>query len=136
MSSLPDRFKSLRQERGLSQHELSQELNIPRTTLSSWELGTRGPDIYTLQILADFFNVSTDYLLGRIDVRNPVKTDKLTNDIYNLINDDPSIEEFIKKLTYSNELKLITKQLIDLPKESIIRLIRVIKALEEDSSTI
>lgn len=60
-----NRLKSLRENRQLSQLELSKKLNISNVTLSQYENGVRKPDINTLDELATFFNVTTDYLLGR-----------------------------------------------------------------------
>lgn len=60
-------LKKLRSERGLTQIELSKNLNINRATYAHYETGRREPDIETLKLLADYFNVSVDYLLGNSD---------------------------------------------------------------------
>ncbi len=60
----------LRQESGLSQEKLAKQLNISRSALSLYELGLRSPDYETLQKFADFFNVTTDYLLGRVPLKH------------------------------------------------------------------
>jgi len=65
------RLKKLRKEKGLTQEELAQALNITRSALSLYEIGKRDPDTETLRKIAGFFNVSVDYLLGRTDIRNP-----------------------------------------------------------------
>lgn len=46
---------------------MSMELNIAQNTLSQYETGVREPDLKTLRLLADFFDVSIDYLLERTD---------------------------------------------------------------------
>lgn len=58
-------FKSLRQTRGYSQADLSEALDISRSSISMYENGNREPDFETLEKIADFFNVDIDYLLGR-----------------------------------------------------------------------
>lgn len=58
-------FRDLRKEKSLTQMELAKILNIDQTTVSKWEVGKAIPDYDTLQRLADFYNVSVDYLLGR-----------------------------------------------------------------------
>ena len=58
-------FKSLRQASGYTQQELADKLGISRSRIGMYETGAREPDFETLEIIADFFNVSTDYLLGR-----------------------------------------------------------------------
>ncbi len=62
---LPQRLKSLREDKGLSQYNLAKSLGYSRGQIANYEQGTRRPDPDTLQRLADFFNVSVDYLLGR-----------------------------------------------------------------------
>lgn len=72
MAVFAQRLKSLREELGYLQKELASKLDISRSTLGSWESGNRVPELGTVQRLADFFNVSVDYLLGRIDNRTIV----------------------------------------------------------------
>ncbi len=54
-------------ERGLTATTLSIASNIPRTTISNWLHHTRTPQIDSLCVLAEYFGVTTDYLLGRED---------------------------------------------------------------------
>ena len=58
------RLKELREEKNLTQEELSAAININVITISRWECGVRRPNIDSLEILARFFKVSADYLLG------------------------------------------------------------------------
>ncbi|HHW14364.1 MAG TPA: helix-turn-helix domain-containing protein [Firmicutes bacterium] len=62
------RLKELRQARGLLQKELAGQLGVSRNTLASWEAGYRTPEMAAAQRLADYFQVSLDYLLGRSEV--------------------------------------------------------------------
>jgi transcriptional regulator with XRE-family HTH domain len=64
---LGERLKQLRADKGLTQQELSDLFKIPRGTYAHYEIGKREPDNATLAQFADFFNVTTDYLLGRTD---------------------------------------------------------------------
>lgn len=61
------RVKKLRKERKLSQQELATALGLTQTTISGIESGLRTTTIEKLILLAKFFNVSTDYLLGLKD---------------------------------------------------------------------
>ncbi|MGV0167141.1 helix-turn-helix domain-containing protein [Furfurilactobacillus sp. WILCCON 0119] len=73
----PERLKQLRHERrGLTQESLADQLGIAKTTYSSYEQGKREPDFNTLQRLASYFDVSTDYLLGNSPARQEVDLDK------------------------------------------------------------
>ncbi|MPN08653.1 HTH-type transcriptional regulator Xre [bioreactor metagenome] len=57
----------MRIQKQLTQEELAQVLKIQRGTLANWEIGRTEPDLATISHLADYFNVSVDYLLGRSD---------------------------------------------------------------------
>lgn len=57
-------IKELRKEKNLTQTELAQILCTTQDSISLWELGKSFPDILTLVKIAQFFDVSTDYLLG------------------------------------------------------------------------
>ena len=61
------RLKQLRKKRKLSQQALATQLNINQNNISRYENGEREADYDTLIILADYFNVSLDYLFGRTD---------------------------------------------------------------------
>lgn len=135
MNKLPERLKKLRKEKGLSQQDLSIALDIPRTTISSWESGSRTPELMTMQKLAEFFKVPIDYLLGRTDSRNPVHTENIVQNIYEVIQDDPELTDFIEKLANRRDLQVISKKIKDLSSDSINRLIRVIDALEIDNNS-
>jgi len=57
----------LRKERQLSQEELARQLNLSRGAIAMWETDKRKPDLDMLIHLADFFNVSIDYILCRTE---------------------------------------------------------------------
>ncbi len=63
-------LKQLREERHLSQKDISDFLGITRQAVASYELGKREPDYEILRKLADYFGVSVDYLLGRANCRD------------------------------------------------------------------
>ena len=65
MATFADRLKQLRQEKNLTQAELADKLKIGRSALAMYELGKRIPKYKTIDIFADFFNVSADYLRGK-----------------------------------------------------------------------
>lgn len=72
------RLKALRKERGLTLQELAKQFNMSHSTLSKYETGNRRPDMQTLKKLAEFFNVSVDYLIGESPVKNPAETVYIT----------------------------------------------------------
>lgn len=68
MANFASRVKSLREANGLSQDALGQIIGVKRYSIYTYEKGKNYPDVPHLIALADYFKVSTDYLLGRTDV--------------------------------------------------------------------
>lgn len=64
------RLKEIRKKRGITQLKLAMDLSISQNTISRYETGEREADYATLIRLADYFNVSTDYLLERTNNPN------------------------------------------------------------------
>jgi len=60
---LSEKILKLRKANGLSQDELSEQLNISRQSISKWESGQAMPELDKIVKLAEIFSVSTDYLL-------------------------------------------------------------------------
>ncbi len=65
---MKNRIKDLREDRDLRQLDLSLATGIDQRTISNYETGKTSPDAFALVKLAEFFNVSIDYLLCRTDV--------------------------------------------------------------------
>ena len=61
------RLVQLREEANLTQKQFAEAVKISNSTINRYETGIREPDYDTLILFADFFKVSTDYLLGRTD---------------------------------------------------------------------
>ncbi len=61
------RLKELRLENNISQVEIAKLLNMSKMAISHWEKGNSEPSIEQLKILARFFDVSVDYLIGFCD---------------------------------------------------------------------
>ena len=63
--TLANNIKELRKNRKLNQVELAKQLNVSQQTVGAWETGRAIPGSDTLDMLANYFGVTTDYLLGR-----------------------------------------------------------------------
>ena len=61
------RIKELMRENSLNQVQLAARAGISQNTISAWLLGKKEPSIRSLWLLADYFNVDIDYLVGRTD---------------------------------------------------------------------
>lgn len=116
-------LKKLRKERGLSQLELSKKMKVTQSTIASLETGRREASNELMINLANFFNVSLDYLNGLTDNRNGndtevVKSEGLVRDLLihlyksGLIKDINNIDDTTKDIIMSmvkKELELISK---------------------------
>lgn len=62
-----ERLKQLRSENNVGQIQLSQKIGVSKGVISLWENGLREPKLSNLVLLANYFNVSIDYLVGITD---------------------------------------------------------------------
>lgn len=76
-NTLNENIKKLRLQNGLNQVEFAKCMNVTKQCVSNWENDNVLPSIEMLVRMADFFQVTTDYLLGR-DSENTLKVDGLT----------------------------------------------------------
>ena len=108
------RLKELRKEYKMTQNELANKLGLVRTAIANYETGRTNPDSETLSMIANIFNTTTDYLLGRTDIKKPIynsideskkvasHVDKISDEIRNL---SPENQEEIKKLIELYKIK-------------------------------
>lgn len=68
---LGNRLRELREEKGLTQEELGKRLNLTKANISKYESEKLEPNIETITYLANFFETTADYILGRSNVRQP-----------------------------------------------------------------
>ncbi len=67
------RLREIREEKGITQKRLAEQLHVRQNTYSQYENGQRQLPIETLVELARFYRVSTDYILGLTDVDEPYR---------------------------------------------------------------
>lgn len=77
---MENRFKELRKEKNIRQAELAKMLGVKQTAVSKWESGVAVPAADKLSALADFYDVSVDYLLGRTKFYYPDKVGEFLTD--------------------------------------------------------
>lgn len=65
----PEILKELREKKGITQQQLADALNLSKNAISHYEKGINMPNLDTVQNIADIFDVSVDYLLGRTSIR-------------------------------------------------------------------
>jgi DNA-binding XRE family transcriptional regulator len=98
-----NRLKELRIGKKVNQAQLAEDLQIGRASISNYEIGSRLPDADVIVALADYFDVSTDYLLGQSDNKN-LENDPITrriglsentiNELENILNGNDSLSEY------------------------------------------
>ena len=77
----PERLKAMRLEANLTQNDIAKSLNISQPSYAQGENGRRKPSSETLEKFAQFYNVSTDYLLGKSDYKNSDEIDLSTFEV-------------------------------------------------------
>jgi transcriptional regulator with XRE-family HTH domain len=77
MSTLGNRIRNLRESENIQQNEFAKKIGVSNVVLSRYESGERKPDYETLEKIADYFEVTTDYLLGRTDSKKSDWNSKL-----------------------------------------------------------
>ncbi|WP_270619814.1 helix-turn-helix domain-containing protein [Paenibacillus macerans] len=91
MPSFADRLRQLRHERGLTQEQLAEQLDIPAASIRRLEVTESLPRKERLVLLSNFFNVSIDYLMGNTDQRNELVYHKESDGTPHVVN-EPSYE--------------------------------------------
>ena len=70
------RIRQLREDKDLTQSQMAKLLKVNQKTYSRYETGEREIPLFALDIIADFHNVSIDYILGRTDEKKPYPAKK------------------------------------------------------------
>lgn len=76
---LSEKIQKLRKERGLTQEQLAEQLFVSRTAVSKWETGRGTPSIESLQMIAKFYGITLDELLGTEEVITIAKNENKEN---------------------------------------------------------
>src|SRR5699024_7497288 len=111
MNIIGKNIKKLRESEKLNQKELAKALNISNTTLSQYETGQRTPSDDIKIKIAEFFNVSIDYLLGRTDIKNPKDKNKELEKLAH--KEIETVEDALEIIKYQDGLMLNGKILKD-----------------------
>ncbi|MEY7998943.1 helix-turn-helix domain-containing protein [Clostridium sp. Mt-5] len=100
-------MKELRAAKNITLDELAKILNTIKSTLSRYENNLRIPNIDFVNQLAEYFQCSTDYLLGNTNIKN---SNDSSSKITESLNDDPELAQFWDELKEREDLKLLFKQ--------------------------
>ena len=127
------RVKQLRKNKHLTGEQLGNILGITKTGISYWENGRSVPDNEMLLKLADFFDVSIDYLLGKTDIET--KIDKSTyygdyDEVVEYLKDNPEHLDVYKRILNDDHFALLFDKTKDITPEEIDVIISVIIGLQ------
>ncbi|MDX9816377.1 MAG: helix-turn-helix transcriptional regulator [Smithellaceae bacterium] len=131
MKTAGERIRRLREEKDWSQIELAKKANINNSVLSRIEASKRPIEDELLVKFAEIFNVTTDYLLCRTDYRNESSPEQK---IKNAVSDDLELLPFWERLSQRPDLKMLFRQVKDMTPKEIKRIIRLIKAVEDEEA--
>ena len=92
------RLKKLREERGLNQIELANILHISASAIGMYETDKRDPSDELKMLIADFFDVSVDYLVGKTDIRKNTDLNNIRMASYNGVDIDGLSEKEIEEI--------------------------------------
>lgn len=124
MAEFKHRVADLRRENNLTLEEFGSIFGKAKQTVSGWENGLSDPHAQTLNRMADYFNVSVDYLLGKTDVRTknpPVTMDEVEKMIYDVL-----VEEGLVKKD-----DVVTQEVADYVKKAL-KTYKAIKAASDE----
>lgn len=126
---LGKRLKALRNEKKIFQKKLASDLNLSQETISLYESNKREPDYETLNRIADYFDVSIDYLLGRTHIKETIDN-YIDEKIPHLISED--ITNYNKSNNNFINISTIVKLSLKNQKR-IFEYIQMIKLLEDNN---
>jgi transcriptional regulator with XRE-family HTH domain len=103
----PERLRAARDLRGYSQGDLAERAKMPPSSIAHFESGSRKPSFETLRRLANALEVTTDYLLGRVDQPSLAEAgDPLFRDVGKLTGRDRELaKDFLEMLAKRNEAR-------------------------------
>ena len=107
----PEILKKLRSQDEINQSQLAQAIGVSRSAVGMYESGKREPDFETMEAIADYFNVTMDYLLGK--TTNSKITTIADNSEANKNTITDTSDEALMFALYGDDNKDITPELLD-----------------------
>lgn len=104
---LAKRIKELRLQKGMTQEDFADVLGLSQQTIAMWENGKSSPKIDALNAMADYFEVTTDYLLGRTEQK---PTPPLSEEQILLLGDFEELDTINRQKVFSYIRDLIRSQ--------------------------
>lgn len=125
-----DRFCELCKKKGISPSKAALEIGIAKSTVSAWKNMGTSPQMAMLQKIAEYFDVTTDYLTGSDQKEIPPSVVVHDEDGERIVLDDETLE-YIDSLRKRPEMKMLFSVSKKATKEDIIKAVKIIEALSE-----
>jgi len=94
LANFAERMRSLSKEKGLKKTEVAKGIGLDRSTVTNYESGKRNnPTAETLQRIADYFDVSIDYLTGKSDIRDKLTATELIQ-VFRKLTDENKLQSY------------------------------------------
>lgn len=100
---IADILKILRQQHNYTLQQVADGINVNASTYKNYEYGRREPDLETISKIADFYNVTTDFLLGR----DPAQTNDLNSMVDSIFNKCGALPENMRTIVTEFLLKVV-----------------------------
>ena len=108
MTYITINIKNNRNEKKMNKQEIANELQKTKSSINMYERGERQPNFETLELIADYFNVDIDYLLGRTDKTTKIIDPSITT--IEFTSKDYTRDELDRLLEYAKFLKSIRER--------------------------
>ena len=118
MKVFSERLIQLRKERGLSQATVARDLNVSLGIICYWETNKSDPTASNIAKIARYFNVTTDYLLGKTEDPGPV-------------NGDEELTEYLEELRNRPEKRMLFSVTKNATKAQIEAIVRMIEEMQQ-----
>jgi len=132
--NLGSRIKRLRLKRKLSLRELGRLAHVSHSFIADIESGRSNPSLVTLEGLANALGTTTSYFLEEQSRTDTCNENTPEQKIKNAISDDPELLDFWEKLSQRDDLKVLMRQVRDMPPKDVKKIIRLIKAVEDEET--
>ena len=129
--SIGEIIKRLRMEQGMTQQNLADKLDLTKASVASYETNRRKPSLEVVEKLADLFNVSSDYILGRTKFKRE-EHQETNKKIKQALEDDPELLDFWDDMHKRDDIKLMFKQTKDMSPESVKSVVQFMKSVEDE----
>lgn len=129
--NFPQRLRELRKGKNLTQNDMAKLLNITVQAYGAYERGRSQPDFDTLVKIADFFNVSIDYLLGRTNI--PYSANQFAEEKFN----DPDLLEVFIRAHEDKDFEFLLKKIVVLSDRNTKLISKIVEVIcDEETNSV